>query len=735
MATARELLCLAFFVNILIIGVDGQLEEGTHDFLAFPAITDYQKGFDFVNDVEYAWSQNEISSRTAFHNFLKKKYGHISAQARRRLIGDANIQERVRKHNFQHSVSLTHVPGNAAEPFKLSTVNGWMKDEVLVYPSPLFHNSSILFHAFNPHSGFLDALWNSNDSLASAMSMLNSTPVNVHYVFLAQEGDALSMAGLLIKAAHAVKRPELLSNLHFALHPVYKLGNWIPGLLKEWQCQDHGCGLDQLVLDDKVSVPEVLMRLDAHYDWLPSPVSVFGNKSMPVRSMLGLGNGCRKEPSVKGMLAYVLDGSDCSYFDKISSMEASGAAGVIVQAQPNNSVFDMKCVGKQCDVQLSIPATVVRTDNTRLMNRLKLGTVMASFQNTPSDNFYVGIDNRGLLAETGWFLYPSLQFLAWQAQWFSYRQSLDEKLSHPCTVIPVFNHTRMQGAKGAVATVKLPNISGLCITELRQYSRIELDMSLSCPGTRDVDCAHWDHTVQLYVCCNRTDQQLCNAELGRWISPFRRRIGRWLTDVSSLRPLLESSNGQCTLTMKTAPWALPWMPSLNLRLCRNKDVTPTPSTVQPLWSPGATFDKNYNKHFQPFSFNVQNNVKKVGLVSVITGHGSDENGCGEFCPTSHHFVVNGKTYSRTFDTAGTPLGCADRVPQGVTPNEHGTWLYGRDGWCDGQQVDPWVIDVTSAVKIGQVNTVTYYGWYKGGDPNPQHNPGVMIFYSYLVTYT
>jgi len=36
--------------------------------------------------------------------------------------------------------------------------------------------------------------------------------------------------------------------------------------------------------------------------------------------------------------------------------------------------------------------------------------------------------------------------------------------------------------------------------------------------------------------------------------------------------------------------------------------------------------------------------------------------------------------------AGTLWGCADRVAQGSVPNEHGTWQYGRAGWCDGQQV-------------------------------------------------
>lgn len=41
------------------------------------------------------------------------------------------------------------------------------------------------------------------------------------------------------------------------------------------------------------------------------------------------------------------------------------------------------------------------------------------------------------------------------------------------------------------------------------------------------------------------------------------------------------------------------------------------------------------------------------IFAVITGHGSDENGCGEFCVTSHHFSVNGHINNVTFSEAGT----------------------------------------------------------------------------------
>ena len=124
------------------------------------------------------------------------------------------------------------------------------------------------------------------------------------------------------------------------------------------------------------------------------------------------------------------------------------------------------------------------------------------------------------------------------------------------------------------------------------------------------------------------------------------------------------------------------------------------------------------------------------LFAVITGHGSDNNNCAEFCVTSHQFIVNDKfRNTRIFTNAGTPNGCADRVDEGVEPNEHGTWLYGRDGWCDGKEVGPWVQDITDQVKLdGKTNSISYHGYFNGSDPDPTANPGYIIMHSFLVFY-
>ena len=59
------------------------------------------------------------------------------------------------------------------------------------------------------------------------------------------------------------------------------------------------------------------------------------------------------------------------------------------------------------------------------------------------------------------------------------------------------------------------------LADMLDFDMLELGTSLSCPGRRDSTCAHWDHTVQLYVCCDQFSL-FCNMELGRWITAFRR---------------------------------------------------------------------------------------------------------------------------------------------------------------------------------------------------------------------
>lgn len=122
-------------------------------------------------------------------------------------------------------------------------------------------------------------------------------------------------------------------------------------------------------------------------------------------------------------------------------------------------------------------------------------------------------------------------------------------------------------------------------------------------------------------------------------------------------------------------------------------------------------------------------MQRVEIHTTISGHGwgSTEENCAEFCVTQHKFGarpavdVNGQLYVapedaafvQTLAGAGDSLGCAShaRVRGGVTPNQYGTWQYGRAGWCPGGEVRTWRVDVTASAKPGMDMVVTYEGLY------------------------
>ncbi|KAL6745641.1 PHM/PNGase F domain-containing protein [Haematococcus lacustris] len=136
-----------------------------------------------------------------------------------------------------------------------------------------------------------------------------------------------------------------------------------------------------------------------------------------------------------------------------------------------------------------------------------------------------------------------------------------------------------------------------------------------------------------------------------------------------------------------------------------------PLATVPLFE-GGSFDATYNNR-SAMAVTVPSGAVKAIIMAVISGHGSDDNNCAEFCPTSHHFTVNGvEEHVASFDTAGSAWGCSQEVRRGALPNEHGTWFYGRNGWCDGQQVRPWLADVSAQLPASPS------AWMASKSPDP-----------------
>lgn len=65
-----------------------------------------------------------------------------------------------------------------------------------------------------------------------------------------------------------------------------------------------------------LDVSLTLPRLDAHYDWLPSPETTFNNRTLPAKV---IGDGCAADEKAKGVIAIVSE-KNCDYFVKVGHL-------------------------------------------------------------------------------------------------------------------------------------------------------------------------------------------------------------------------------------------------------------------------------------------------------------------------------------------------------------------------------------------------------------------------------
>jgi hypothetical protein len=629
--------------------------------------------------------------------------------------------------------------------------------------------------------------------------------------------DAGMMKGRLTAAMAALAWPEAnqtdwLSRATFAADAVALLGGgWVGQLLSNWS--NVGRAFIALAPADGSAPTLTVPRLDAAFAWLPPPPPPRERLGVVYLDSAALARG-GFAPLAPGAAALVscgfsfaepeprAGGCDGDFERIVAGVEAAGGALAIVVQPRGVDAVEMAPAAPGGDAP-AIPATLLTFEHGaalwRAMGAPAPGAQAAFVVSAASEDDVEGdvkagctfsVSSSGVLLESGWLGRPSLRFLSWAAQWLDYEMRTQANITAEAVtlneqglpaddasaamlaginglsdvlstvVVPIFNDTLMLGYPGAQSVVALPDaatLGGLVEGNgAARWDRLEVEFSLGCPTPWETGCAVWDRQMQVLVCCGNTSDSTCggaNLELTRYITPFRRGLGHWLTDITPLLPLLVGDQQapaptKCLFTAATDAWAMPWTVTGALRLGRSAaPAAPVARTVVPLWNTGSggngganwgvTFDKNYNNGIA-FPSRVVSipswGPTRATLHAVITGHGSDNNNCAEFCVTTHVVIVAGVQHEETFENAGTDEGCTLHTLSGALPNEHGTWLYGRDGWCDGSAVRPWVIDVTPNIDFALPSfNVSYVGLFNGAnpDPQPQTNMPYIIVHIYV----
>lgn len=222
------------------------------------------------------------------------------------------------------------------------------------------------------------------------------------------------------------------------------------------------------------------------------------------------------------------------------------------------------------------------------------------------------------------------------------------------------------------------------------YENIALYVTLACP---DGGCDWWDRFGNLSVVHGLGTDEERELEIGRFITPYRVG-GGWGLDVSHLRPLL---TGAQTLRLHIDTWVGPghaqgdgWLVDVRFEFFGGVP-SPRPVEVIEVW-PRLDFEIgcptcDLGELMPPQTLSLPEGTQRVELVTTITGHGQGNlDNCAEFCQLEHGFLVDGQAHQRTI--------WRDDCDQNPISGQQGTWTLPRAGWCPGDDVTPWVQDVT-----------------------------------------
>lgn len=411
--------------------------------------------------------------------------------------------------------------------------------------------------------------------------------------------------------------------------------------------------------------------------------------------------------------------------------------GVVLVMPPGAAWEEVGGADDNSDGVNYIVSSVTWEDGQRMLAEVQGGSVGVTYTWAAAGGFFAGIDSQQRVQELGWLKFSTLRFVTWAGQYMEWRDALEASLepspsspssspsssSPPPLLVSLYVNDSMPAYTSAVLpTPKEAMLQG--------YDRVQLDFTLGCGGTLDEDCNVWDRTVSLLATCSGSDAGdvisgdtssgggVQVVEVGRWITSFRRRNGRWLSDVSSIAGVLA---GSCNFTVQVDMDV--WFATATVRYtaaaaaAASEGVTKASSSGLPVLTVPLVFP-NSNWNFDGPEYNANRSVlvavpsgaQRATLTALISGHG----GC-EYAPTSHNWAIGGVDFNTTtaafeqFMAAGSPWGCTLTVAIGSVPNQHGDWQTGRNGWCDALVVAPVVWDVTGALGgcSGGVCNVTY----------------------------
>ncbi|MCE7934192.1 MAG: hypothetical protein DYG96_06325 [Chlorobi bacterium CHB2] len=284
------------------------------------------------------------------------------------------------------------------------------------------------------------------------------------------------------------------------------------------------------------------------------------------------------------------------------------------------------------------------------------------------------------------------------------------------TVIRVYDHKGVDSPNRVFSrTVLFPSMS-------KQCSKVMLTVTLDCPRG---GCDPWDRGASIWI-TNPSDTTLYHyygdyfadtnkKEIARFITPYGKNIS-YQFDVTDFRPLLaDSARVMIFVTTYTGK-------GYGYLLTMDFEFTAGVPSIEPyrvvkLWGGSPEYGNPANpieNFLKPLVLTADPQMEFARARVIITGHGQgNTDNAGEFARKWHQVKVDETVrYGRYL--------WRDDCGRSSAGEQYGTWTGARAGFCPGEKVDVWDVDLTPFITAGKNYTIDY-------DVEPYENrcrPGV-----------
>ena len=225
------------------------------------------------------------------------------------------------------------------------------------------------------------------------------------------------------------------------------------------------------------------------------------------------------------------------------------------------------------------------------------------------------------------------------------------------------------------------------------YQRMYAELSFECPD--GLKCGEWDYLNYIYLRTRKGEHNdTLNWEIMRFITPYgfsfnSRWKHTWRFDITDFESLFRDSvEIQYRHTGYEAKNDRGWIINLKFVMIEgnpDREVL----NIQRMYQKSVPYGdvQKFRDNTPEFTWTPMGKTKTSRIKIIQTGHGMDQpSNCAEFCPRNRFLYLDGEC----FDTS--LVWRADCGENPVYP-QAGTWIYDRSGWCPGQNVLEYNIDL------------------------------------------